>query len=72
MDREAALIGLGNQIRRIRKGKGMTQAQLAHSLNKDQQSVQRLEAGKINPSYLYLTEIAEGLGISIDVLLAPQ
>lgn len=72
MDKEAALVKLGKQIQRIRKNKGMTQVQLAHSLNKDQQSIQRLEAGKFNPSYIYLTEIATGLGVSIDVLVREE
>jgi len=69
MDKETALTTLGKHIRAIRKSKGITQKQLAHSLNKDQQSIQRLEAGKINPSYYYLTEIAEGLDVAIDVLV---
>jgi transcriptional regulator with XRE-family HTH domain len=64
MDKETELKKLGERVRQIRKSKGMTQVQLAHSLGKDQQSIQMLEKGKFNPTYFYLTEIAEGLKVS--------
>jgi putative transcriptional regulator len=41
---------------------------LANSIGKDQQSIQRLEAGKINPSFYYLFEISKGLEIELDEL----
>ncbi|WP_299586481.1 helix-turn-helix transcriptional regulator [Mucilaginibacter sp.] len=69
MDKGALLIRLGQNIQLLRQRKGMTQVQLAHAIGKDQQSIQRLEAGNINPSYFYLTEIAEGLGIAIEELV---
>ena len=65
MNKEVLLKDLGAKIRTIRKEKGITQVQLAHSIGKDQQSIQRLEAGNINPSYIYLQEIAEGLNIPL-------
>ena len=69
MNKEVLLKDLGEKIREIRKDKGVTQVQLAHSIGKDQQSIQRLEAGNINPSYIYLQEIAEGLNVTLlDVL----
>ena len=34
-------------------------------MNKDQQSLQRIESGKVSPSLYYLYELAEGLGIEI-------
>jgi putative transcriptional regulator len=63
--KEAALKKLGKQIKKIRNEKGISQVELANAIGKDQQSIQRLEAGNINPSYYYLCEIAEGLEISI-------
>jgi putative transcriptional regulator len=66
--KEILLKKLGERIREIRKDKGITQVQLAHSINKDQQSIQRLEAGNINPSYYYLHEIAEGLNVKFEDL----
>ena len=61
---------LGAKIKALRNSKGLTQAQLAHSINKDQQSIQRLENGGVNPSFLYLLEIAKGLQVQLSVLLA--
>ena len=70
MNKEVLLKDLGEKIRLIRKDKGITQVQLAHSIGKDQQSIQRLEAGNINPSYIYLQEIADGLNIPLLDLLS--
>lgn len=67
MDRKAiALKKLGDKIRKIRLERGLSQSELANEIDKDQQSIQRLEAGKINPSFYYLCEIAEGLGVKIN------
>jgi len=69
MEKEVLLKQLGERIREIRKEKGLTQVQLAHSLGKDQQSIQRLEAGNINPTYYYLYEIATGLDVKLEDIL---
>ena len=66
MEKDALLKTLGEKIRSVRKEKNMTQAQLAHAIGKDQQSIQRLEAGMINPSYLYLREISVGLESTLE------
>jgi putative transcriptional regulator len=55
---------LGLHIQKIRMRKGLSQSELANIIGKDRQSIQRLEAGKINPSIYYLTEIAEGLEVN--------
>ena len=60
---------LGARVKKLRLQKGLTQKDLAHSINKDTQSINRLEVGGINPSYLYLAEISEGLGVRIAELL---
>jgi putative transcriptional regulator len=67
MQKEVLLKNLGDRIREIREGKGITQKQLAHAIGKDQQSIQRLEAGKINPSIFYLYEVAKGLDVRIEL-----
>lgn len=69
MKKAKQLKELGERIYTIRKERGITQLQLAHSIGKDQQSIQRLEAGNINPSYIYLQEIAAGLSITLLELL---
>lgn len=60
---------LGLKVRDIRKAKGITQADLAYSIDKDQSSIQRLEKGRINPSFYYLHEVAEGLGVPLKDLV---
>ncbi|WP_293302617.1 helix-turn-helix domain-containing protein [Pedobacter sp. UBA4863] len=70
--KDAILRRLGERIRQIRKEKGITQGQLAYSIDKDQQSIQRLEKGNVNPSLYYLCEIADGLGVEISYLLGGQ
>ena len=69
MEKEVLLKKLGERIRDIRNEKGISQKTLAHSIGKDQQSIQRLEAGNINPSFYYLTEIANGLQIELEQLI---
>ncbi|MET3980668.1 putative transcriptional regulator [Mucilaginibacter sp. UYP25] len=69
MEKKVLLKNLGERIREIREKKGITQKELAHSIDKDQQSIQRLETGKINPSIFYLHEIAKGLEVDIESLL---
>jgi putative transcriptional regulator len=69
MEKEVLLKNLGERIREIREKKGVTQKELAHSIDKDQQSIQRLETGGINPSIFYLYEIANGLEVDVESLL---
>jgi putative transcriptional regulator len=65
MDKSEELIQLGLKVRSIRLAKNLTQTELANIIGKDHPSINRLEKGKINPSYIFLLEVAEGLGISI-------
>ena len=65
MEKGVELKKLGLRIKELRKMKNITQEELAHAIDKDQQSIQRLEAGKINPSFLYLQQIAKGLDVSL-------
>jgi transcriptional regulator with XRE-family HTH domain len=56
-------------VRELRLAKSLSQTDLAFKIGKDQPSINRLEKGKINPSILYLLEIANGLEISVSKLL---
>ncbi len=69
MEKEVLLKQLGERIRTIRKEKGITQVQLAHSIGKDQQVIHRLEIGDFNPTYFFLYEIAKGLDIPLEDIL---
>ena len=74
MKKDALLKQLGERIRQLRREKGISQKQLAYSIGKDQQSIQRLEGGNINPSFYYLYEIATGLAVNFEELvkITPQ
>ena len=69
MDKDIELKKLGERVREIREGKNLTQFELATLINKDQQSIQRLEKGKINPSYIYLLEVCKGLEVELKDIL---
>jgi putative transcriptional regulator len=68
MVKEELLKHLGAHIRKLREERKLSQNDLASSIGKDQQSIQRLEAGRINPSFYYLYQIAEGLSLNINEL----
>jgi putative transcriptional regulator len=63
------LIALGLRVRNLREGRGLTLEKLGERINKERQSINRLEKGNINPTYLYLLEICKGLEIDIRDLL---
>lgn len=69
MNKTSYLIKLGKNIARIRIIKNISQAELARSCDKDPQSLNRLEKGRINPSIIYLQEIATELGVKVKELV---
>lgn len=69
MDQKSELKRLGIRIKELRTAKGLSQAKLGLLILKDQQSINKVETGAFNPSYVYLLEISKGLGISISELL---
>lgn len=69
MDKKEFLKKLGKNVIKLREKKGWNQSDLSRACDKDRQSIERLENGKINPSAYYLHEIAEGLELTIKDLL---
>lgn len=69
MDKSDFLKKLGKRVIKLREQKGWSQSDLARNCDKERQSIERLENGKINPSAYYLHEIAYGLGINTKELL---
>lgn len=59
---------LGRRLKAIRNQKGLTLKELGYRIDKDPQSISRVEMGDINPTYLYLLAICEGLEISLSDL----
>ena len=60
---------LGENIRRIRLAKDMTQGDLCRKLELDRSYMSNVESGKKNPTLSTITNIAKALGVSIDELL---
>lgn len=59
----------GEHIRDIRLKQGLTQVEVSSKMNKDQQSLQRVESGNVSPSLFYLFQLADGLGVTINQLM---
>ena len=59
---------LGLRIRSIRKERGLTQIELAYRCNMEPSNLNRIEAGRTNPTVRSLTLIANGLGIKLSAL----
>lgn len=60
---------LGENIRRIRLAKDMTQGDLCRKLEVDRAYMSNIESGKKNPTLSTITNIAKALGVSLDELL---
>lgn len=69
LDKENIQKSFGKHVRNLRISKGFTQVEVSSKMNKDQQSLQRVESGNVSPSLYYLFELAEGLEVSIQELL---
>nr|WP_315240128.1 helix-turn-helix transcriptional regulator [uncultured Flavobacterium sp.] len=66
------LQNFGANLKKIREGKGFTQAQLAIDSDLDISYISRIENGKISPSLIYITHIADALNVDIKQLVAFQ
>ena len=64
------MVEFGEQLRRAREGKGMTQQSLAEQLYVTRQSVSRWECGDRYPDLLTTKKISQILDVSLDDLLA--
>lgn len=61
---------LGNNIRNLRKQRGMTQEQLAQAMGVTVGAVYKWESEKCVPDILAIMELADLFGVSVDVLLS--
>ncbi len=59
----------GLHVNRLRTDKGLTQVEVSGSMDKDQQSLQRIESGNVSPSLYYLWQLAQALDISLAKLV---
>ena len=56
---------LGKRIAQLRKAAGKTQTDVGAALDSDYSSMSRIENGRINPTFLTLSAIAEYLNVSM-------
>ncbi len=69
MTKDIFLKKLGKNIALLREKSGISQTELALRCDKDRQSLNRLERGRINPSIFFLLEIATELNVPVKELL---
>ena len=60
---------LGENLKRIRTEKGITQGDIARALEIDKSFVSNIENGKTNPTLATIAKIAKAIGVSVDELL---
>lgn len=60
---------LGNNIKRIREQKVMSQGDICRAVGLDRAQMSNIEAGKGNPTLSTIEKIAHALGITSDELL---
>jgi transcriptional regulator with XRE-family HTH domain len=61
---------LGEQIKRIRTAKGLSQKEVLNASGLDKAQYSRIENGKTDPSFSTLEKIAKALGVSLSELFA--
>ncbi|OHA18640.1 MAG: DNA-binding protein [Candidatus Taylorbacteria bacterium RIFCSPHIGHO2_01_FULL_45_63] len=60
---------LGNNMKRIRTKKGISQGDIARTLGLGRGYVSNIENGKTNPTLSTIANLAKALGVSSDELL---
>jgi transcriptional regulator with XRE-family HTH domain len=63
-----SFVTIGENIRKYRKAKGLTQTELAEKLGTTQFVITNYERGRNNPTAAKLPEIAKALGVGLDQL----
>ncbi|MBK8773912.1 MAG: helix-turn-helix transcriptional regulator [Chitinophagaceae bacterium] len=67
--RKVILKELRAKLKTARHSKGLPLRELGYRIDKGPPSISRVEMGDINPTYLYLLKLCEGLEISLCSLL---
>ena len=66
---EKELKQIGSNIRRIRLKKGLTQVELAYESGIEENTLNRIEKGKTNPTMKTMLNIAKALGVKLTELV---
>ncbi len=67
MENESAKLGLN--LKRIRAKKGISQGDIARTLEVSRGFISTIENGRTNPTLSTITKLAKALGVSTDELL---
>ncbi|MCX6745389.1 MAG: helix-turn-helix transcriptional regulator [Candidatus Parcubacteria bacterium] len=59
---------LGDNIRRIRQEKGMSQGDISRALGMDRGYISRIENGLKNPTLANIEKIANAMGVAVNEL----
>lgn len=62
-------MNIGDNIKKIRKSKKITQVQLANIIDKSESTIQKYESNSVTPDFTILTEIAKALNCTLLDLL---
>ena len=62
-------IRLGQNLKRIRIKKGITQGDIVRTLGVSRSFISNIENGKTNPTLATITKVAKAIGVSIDKLI---
>lgn len=62
------MFDFGNQLKTLRKSKGITQKQLASAIGASERGIQQYELGERKPTYDMLIALADHFNVSIDYL----
>lgn len=72
MDEKELMRTIGNNIRRLRKARGMTQEELAEAVNRSTGAISHIENGTSALGVELLVKIAELFSVTVDKLVYPE
>lgn len=62
-------VRLGNNLKRLRAEKGLTQADIAKAVDVTCPYLSNIENGKVNPKLSTLAKLAKAVGVKVDELI---
>ena len=65
MGKNEFTIKLGDNLKKARKSKGMTQEEVSDLCGCVKQNIQRAETGKVNPTAYFLYRVSRALGVPV-------
>ena len=63
------IMNIGEQIKKIRTAKNLSQKEVALALEMDQAQFSRIESGKTDPAFSTIEKIAQALGVQLSELV---